>query len=77
MVTRRGIEANPDQIKAIVEITSPKNLKEVQQLTSHVATLNRFISRSSDKCYLFCNVFRKNKGFDWTENHEHALQALK
>ena len=20
---------------------------------------------------------RKNKGFDWTENHEHALQALK
>ena len=30
MVTRRGIEANPEQIKAIMEIKSPKNIKEVQ-----------------------------------------------
>ena len=39
MVTRRGIEANLDQIKAIVEIKSPKNLKEVQRLTGRVAAL--------------------------------------
>ena len=77
MVTRRGIEANLDPIKAIAEIKSPKNLKEVQRLTGRVAALNRFISRSSDKCHLFYNVLRKNKGFDWTENHECALQALK
>ena len=61
MVTRRGIEANPDQIKVIIQIKSPKNLKEVQRLTGRVAALNRFISRSSDKCHLFYNVLRKNK----------------
>ncbi|KAJ9557881.1 hypothetical protein OSB04_012495 [Centaurea solstitialis] len=77
MVTRRGIEASPEQIKAILEIQSPRNVKEVQKLTGRVAALNRFISRSSDKCHLFYNVLRKNKGFDWTEAHEEALQSLK
>ncbi|KAJ9547133.1 hypothetical protein OSB04_019676 [Centaurea solstitialis] len=71
------IEANPEQIKAILDIQSPRNVKEVQKLTGRVAALNRFISRSSDKCHLFYNVLRKNKGFDWTEAHEEALQSLK
>ena len=77
MVTRRGIEEKPQQIRAIVEIKSPRNLKEVQRLTGRLAALNRFISRSSDKCHLFNNVLRKNKGFDWTNKHEHVLHALK
>ncbi|KAJ9539491.1 hypothetical protein OSB04_032224 [Centaurea solstitialis] len=77
MVTQRGIEASPEQIKAITEIQSPRNVKEVQKLTGRVAALNRFISRSSDKCHLFYNVLRKNQGFKWTEAHEKALQDLK
>jgi len=32
MLTHRGIEANPDKCKAITEMRSPKNLKEIQQL---------------------------------------------
>ncbi|KAJ9536516.1 hypothetical protein OSB04_un000310 [Centaurea solstitialis] len=77
MITQRGIEASPEQIKAIQEIQSPRNVKEVQKLTGRVAALNRFISRSSDKCHLFYNVLRKNQGFSWTEAHEKALQDLK
>ncbi|KAJ9542222.1 hypothetical protein OSB04_028728 [Centaurea solstitialis] len=77
MVTRRGIEASPEQIKAILELQSPRNVKEVQKLTGRVAALNRFISRSSDKCHLFYNLLRKNHGFNWTEAHEKALQELK
>ncbi|KAJ9565054.1 hypothetical protein OSB04_001020 [Centaurea solstitialis] len=77
MVTQRGIEASPEQIKAIIEIQSSRNVKEVQKLTGRVAALNRFISRSSDKCHLFYNVLRKNQGFNWIEAHEKALQDLK
>ena len=77
MVTRRGIEASPEQIKAIHDLTSPSNMKDVQKLTGRVAALNRFISRSSDRCKLFYNVLRKNKGFKWTEDHEAALTELK
>ncbi|KAJ9566630.1 hypothetical protein OSB04_002596, partial [Centaurea solstitialis] len=77
LVTQRGIEASPEQVKAITEIQSPRNVKEVQKLTGRVAALTRFISRSSDKCHLFYNVLRKNQGFLWTDEHEKALQELK
>ncbi|XP_057250585.1 uncharacterized protein LOC130591328 [Beta vulgaris subsp. vulgaris] len=77
IVTKRGIEASPDQIKAILNIQSPRNVKEVQKLTGRVAVLNRFISKSSDKCRLFYDVLKKNKGFHWTPEHEQALQDLK
>ncbi|KAJ9546886.1 hypothetical protein OSB04_019429 [Centaurea solstitialis] len=77
LVTQRGIEASPEQVEAIIEIQSPRNVKEVQKLTGRVAALTRFISRSSDKCHLFYNVLRKNQGFLWTDEHEKALQDLK
>jgi hypothetical protein len=47
MVSQRGIEANPDKIKAILEMTAPRTIKEVQNLTGSVATLNRFVSRAT------------------------------
>ena len=77
MVMRRGIEASPEQIKAIFELTSPTSVKDVQKLTGRVAALNRFISRSSDRCKLFYDVLRKNKGFHWTDKHEEAFMELK
>lgn len=77
MVTRMGIEASPEQIKAIFELKSPTNVKDVQKLTDRVAALNRFISRSSNRCRLFYDVLRKNKGFNWIEKHENALAELK
>lgn len=77
IVTQRGIEACLDQVRAILNIQSPINLKEVQKLTGRVAALNRFISRSLDECHLFYDVSRKNKGFEWTEEHEKVLHELK
>ena len=40
MVTYRGIEVNPDQIKAINDLKPPRNAKEVQKLTGMIAALN-------------------------------------
>ncbi|KAF5796121.1 putative nucleotidyltransferase, Ribonuclease H [Helianthus annuus] len=77
MVTKRGIEASPEQIKAILDIKSPSNMKDVQRLTGRVAALNRFISRSSKKCKEFYDILKKNKKFEWGEKHEAALQDLK
>ena len=49
-VTHRGIEVSPDQIKAIHNLQPPWNSKEFQKLTGMIAALNRFISRSANKC---------------------------
>ena len=58
-VSQQGIEADPDKIKAVTEVKSPRTVKEVQSLTGKVATLNRFVSRATDKCLLFFKVLKK------------------
>ena len=63
MVTHRGIEINPDQIKAINSLKPPQNPKEVQKLTGMTAALNRFISRSTDRCRPYFLLMNKWKGF--------------
>ena len=77
MVTKRGIEAYPEQIKAIIYLKSPKNVKDIQRLTGRVAALNRYISKSSERCKEFYDILKKNKTFEWGQKHEEALQALK
>ena len=64
MVTYWGIEVNPDQIKAINSLQPPQNPKEVQKLTRMTAALNRFITRSTDRCRPFFLLMNKWKGFE-------------
>ena len=59
MVTHRGIEVNPDQVKAINSLQPPRNPKEVQKLTGITAALNRFISQSADRCRPFFLLMNK------------------
>ncbi|KAH9715068.1 hypothetical protein KPL71_020894 [Citrus sinensis] len=77
MVSHRGIEANPEKIQAIVQMTSPYNLKEMQSLTGRLAALSRFISKATDKCQPFFQVIRKGKKTEWTPECEEALRNLK
>ena len=56
MISQRGIEANPDKIKATLEIKSVKTMKEVHNLMGKVAALNRFASRETEKCLPFFKV---------------------
>ena len=77
MVTHRGIEANPDQIRAIHSLQPPRNPKEVQKLIGMIAALNRFISRSADRCRPFFLLLHKWKGFEWNEKCATAFQQLK
>ena len=77
MVTQRGIEANPDQIRSVMNLQSPACIRDVQRLTGRVAALSRFISRSSEKCHLFFSTLRKSKDFEWTPACEQALHDLK
>ena len=77
MVTHRGIEVSPDQIRAIHSMQPPRNPKEVQKLTGMIAALNRFISRSADRCRPFFLLLNKWRGFEWTEECALAFQQLK
>ena len=75
MVSQRGVEANPDKIQAILEMSPSKNVKKVQSLNGRVATLNRFVSRATDKCLPFFRILKK--AFKWTNKCQNAFEELK
>ena len=75
MVSQRGIEANPDKIRAIMEMKPPRNVKEVQSLNGKVAALNRFVLRATDKCLPFFRTLKKS--FEWTDECQQAFEELK
>ncbi|GKV48760.1 hypothetical protein SLEP1_g55555 [Rubroshorea leprosula] len=86
MVSQRGIEVNPEKIRAIAEMEPPKSVKDIQRLTGRVAALHRFISRSADKCLPFFKIMRtaaqkdesgKQKKFEWTQECQTAFDELK
>ena len=75
MVSQRGIEANLDKIRATIEMTPPRNVKEVQSLNGKVAALNRFMSRATDKCLPFFRTLKKS--FEWIAECQQAFEELK
>ncbi|XP_075486336.1 uncharacterized protein LOC142525939 [Primulina tabacum] len=77
MVTDRGIEVNPEKIKAVIDMPSPQSTRDVQKLTGRIAALSRFISRSAHRSYPFFQVLRKAQKFGWNKGCEQAFQDLK
>ena len=75
MVSQRAIEANPEKVQAIINMASPRIVKEVQKLIGRIAALNRFVSRATDKCLPFFKTLKQ--AFAWTEKCEAAFLELK
>ena len=75
MVSQRGIEANLEKVQAIINMASPKTVKEVQKLIGRIAVINRFVSRATDKCLPFFKTLKQ--AFMWTDECEAAFQELK
>ena len=75
MVSQRGIEVNPEKVRAILELEPPRTVKAVQSLNGKVVALNRFVSKATDKCLPFFRVLKIF--FEWTNECQKAFEALK
>jgi hypothetical protein len=77
LMSHRGIEANPDKVKAIEEMCPPCNLKEMQRLAGCMAALGRFIMRSGEKALPFFKLMKRTRKFEWTLEADKAFAELK
>ena len=75
MESQKGIKVNLDKVRAIMELMSSKNIKEVLRFSGNVVALNRFISRAMDKCLPFFRTLKKS--FEWTVKCQQAFEDLK
>ena len=80
MINNRGIEANPEKIRAILEMKTPRTQKDTQKLVGCLAALRRFISKLAEKCLPFFDLLKgaKNKkDIDWTPECQQAFKVIK
>ena len=77
MVSQRGIEVSPYQIKAVMETPPPRNKKELQRLTGKLVALGRFIARFTDELRPFFLAIRKVGTHGWTDSCQNAFEKIK
>ncbi|KAM1489374.1 hypothetical protein ACFXTO_032646 [Malus domestica] len=78
MISQRGIEANPEKIKAILDMKEPVTSNDIQSLTGKVAALTRFISKATDRCANFFKALKRSKKYiTWTDECVEVFKNLK
>jgi hypothetical protein len=77
LVLHRGIEANPEKIKAILKMCPPRTLQEMQCLAGCMASLGCFISKFGERALPFFKLLKRSGSFKWTPEADAAFEGLK
>nr|GEV41185.1 reverse transcriptase domain-containing protein [Tanacetum cinerariifolium] len=75
-----GLRVSSDKVKAVLDLLSPKCLKDVQKLDGKLASLNRFLSKSAKKSLPLFKTLKKcakTIDFQWTPEAEGAFKEIK
>nr|GFA05215.1 reverse transcriptase domain-containing protein [Tanacetum cinerariifolium] len=75
-----GLRVSPDKVEAVLDLSSPKCLKDVQKLNGKLASLNRFLFKSAEKTLPFFKTLKKctkKSDFQWTPEAEGAFKEMK
>nr|GEU40504.1 reverse transcriptase domain-containing protein [Tanacetum cinerariifolium] len=59
MINPEGIKPCPDKTEAMLQLPSPRTIKEVQSLNGKLASLNRFISKSAEKSLPLFKILKR------------------
>ena len=70
----KGVQANPEKMKAIISMVEPSTKKEVQKLTGRIAALNRFISKLAKRSLPFFKALRDGDKVEWGPEQSKAFQ---
>ncbi|GJS19835.1 reverse transcriptase domain-containing protein [Tanacetum coccineum] len=80
MIGPEGIKPCPEKIEAVLQLPSPRTVKEVYSLNGKLAGLNRFLSKSAEKILTALQnleEIRKKIDFRWTPEAKQAFKQLK
>nr|GEV62347.1 reverse transcriptase domain-containing protein [Tanacetum cinerariifolium] len=80
IITPEGIKPCSNKTVVVLQLPSPRTIKEVYSLNGKLASLNRFLSESSKKYLPLFQTLKKcikKSDFHWTAEAEQAFQQLK
>ena len=77
ILTRDGVEMDPQKTEAVEKWPTPKNVTEVQEFLGFANFYRRFIKGYSGVVTPLTNLTKKDKAFEWTEAEQFAFEELK
>ncbi|XP_064992463.1 uncharacterized protein LOC103998586 [Musa acuminata AAA Group] len=77
IIHERGIDANPEKVQAIINMQSPRTIKDLQRLNGRIVAISRFLARLGDHCLPFFRALKDPKKFRWTTECEEAFKQVK
>ncbi|XP_077249358.1 uncharacterized protein LOC143888848 [Tasmannia lanceolata] len=77
LVSQRGIEVDPQKIKAIQEMAPPKIKKQIRGFLGKVQYLRRFIAQLTTTCEPIFKLLKKNASKKWNEECQDAFEKIK
>ncbi|GJW80404.1 reverse transcriptase domain-containing protein [Tanacetum coccineum] len=79
-VNSKGLKVCPDNVDVVLSLTSPKCLKDVQKLNGKLASMNKFLAKSTEKSLPFFKTLKKTtkkSDFHWTTKAEEVFKQMK
>ena len=77
IISENGISPDPSKIAAIVNLPSPKNIKEVRSFLGMVNQLSKFTNHLADKTKPLRDLLSKKNSWTWSHAHDNAFQNIK
>jgi hypothetical protein len=77
VVSDKGIEVDPDKVKAIQSMPPPKTEKDVRGFLGSLNYIARFISQLTTTCDSIFRLLRKKNPGNWNEECEEAFEKIK
>jgi hypothetical protein len=77
VVSDKGIEVDPDKVKAIQSMPPPKTEKDVRGFLRRLNYIARFISQLTMTCDPIFRLLRKKNPGIWNEECEEAFEKIK
>ncbi|PKI42566.1 hypothetical protein CRG98_037046 [Punica granatum] len=77
VVSKRGIEVDPDKVKTIRELSPPSSVREVRGFVGRLNYIACFIANLTDKCLPLFRLLSKNAAIEWDEECQKAFDTIK
>ncbi|XP_062526842.1 uncharacterized protein K02A2.6 [Bombyx mori] len=77
IVSAKGLEADPEKVKAIEFMKTPQNKKELQRILGMITYLNKYIPNMSELTNPLRDLLHKDTSFNWEFYHDEALNKIK
>ncbi|RVW64040.1 Retrovirus-related Pol polyprotein from transposon opus [Vitis vinifera] len=77
IVSERGIEVDPEKIRAILDMPAPRTERKIRGFLGRLQYINHFIAKITNICKLIFCLLRKSQPIVWDDDCQHAFKNIK